>query len=188
MNDLQRRHVMQFVGRAGLVLPYLVQGAWLSLSPAQALAQQLPLTTLTAAQGATLAALGEALLPGAAAAGVAHFVDQQLGGSADDCMLMVRYFSVPLPYAAFYRGGLDAIETLARQRQGKPFTECGADEKRALIAPLLGGQVEGWSGPPAPLFYLSLRSDAVDVVYGDPLGAKALALPYMEHILPPRAW
>ena len=38
------------------------------------------------------------------------------------------------------------------------------------------------------LFYVCLRSDAVDVVYGTPEGFRKLNIPYMEHILPPEGW
>ena len=53
---------------------------------------------------------------------------------------------------------------------------------------LLGGNPPGWSGPPAPVVYLVMRSDAVDVVYGTPKGFEDLGIPYMPHILPPTNW
>ena len=43
-----------------------------------------------------------------------------------------------------------------------------------------------WQGPPGPLVYTVLRSDAVDVVYGTVEGYEALGVPYMPHILPDR--
>jgi len=48
------------------------------LTPRQAHAQNIPLRTLTPDQGATLDAVGETLVPGAKAAGVTNFVDQQI--------------------------------------------------------------------------------------------------------------
>ena len=43
-------------------------------------------------------------------------------------------------------------------------------------------------GFPTFLFYMCLRSDAVDVVYGTPEGFKKLNIPYMQHIMPPEGW
>ena len=186
--DEHRRHVIRVLGRGGLALPFVVNGVLLHLSPAQARVRALPLAHLSRAQAATLAALGEVLLPGAAAAGVVHFVDQQLGTSPDSCLLMLRYFAVAPPYAAFYSGGLDALDAIARRRHGAAFDACAAEHKSALAGQMFGGQLEGWSGPPLALFYMAVRSDAVDVVYGNSAGAKALGLPTMEHILPPTPW
>lgn len=187
-HDEHRRYVIRVLGRVGLVLPFACNGALLLLAPAQAQQRGLPLLRLGAAQAATLAKFGDALLPGAGAAGIAHFVDQQLGAAPDECMLMLKYLPVAPPYASFYTAGLDALDALARSHHGAAFAACTAGQKTALIAPLLGGKVEGWSGPPAPLFYMAVRSDAVDVVYGSSDGAHALGLPTMEHIVPPRPW
>jgi hypothetical protein len=43
-------------------------------------------------------------------------------------------------------------------------------------------------GFPIFLFFMCLRSDAVDVVYGTPAGFEKLNIPYMQHILPPEGW
>ena len=43
-------------------------------------------------------------------------------------------------------------------------------------------------GYPIFLFYMCLRSDAVDVVYGTPEGFEKLNVPYTQHILPPEGW
>lgn len=50
------------------------------------------------------------------------------------------------------------------------------------------GGLPGWSGPPAPLVYFVLRSDALDVVYGTEAGFALLDVPYMPHIPPERRW
>jgi hypothetical protein len=49
------------------------------VSPRAARAQGLALQHLNASEGAAFEALGDTLLPGAALAGVAHYVDDQLG-------------------------------------------------------------------------------------------------------------
>ncbi|MGZ3289479.1 MAG: twin-arginine translocation signal domain-containing protein, partial [Xanthobacteraceae bacterium] len=75
MSQMERRAFMK--GAAGGALAFTVGGIDVLLSPAAARAQGVPLRTLTAAQAATLEALGETLVPGARQAGIAHFVDQQ---------------------------------------------------------------------------------------------------------------
>ena len=57
-----------------------------------------------------------------------------------------------------------------------------------VLATIAVSNPPGWEGPPAPLFYLLARSDAVDAVYGTPEGFERLGIPYMAHIAPPRAW
>lgn len=158
------------------------------LSAAEAHRRALPLTVLTAAQAATLAAFGEVLLPGATAAGIAHFVDDQLAKDPAECLLMLRYFDWPPPYAPFYAGGLAALDGAAQAAHGVAFTALDGPRATALVAPMLAGEVAGWHGPPAALVYLALRADAVDVVYGTMAGTAKLGLPYMAHIEPDPRW
>lgn len=136
----------------------------------------------------TLEALGEALLPGAREAGIAHFVDAQLRNAPEDCLLTLRYFDWPPPYGAFYAGGLTALEALSQTRHQMPFHQLSPEQAGVIVGGLLSGQAEDWQGPPAPLFYLSVRSDAVDVVYGTVEGFEKLGIPYMAHIEPQRPW
>ncbi len=188
--ELDRRNILKATG-FGLVAA-TVGGVPALLPAAEAHARTLPYKVLTPAQAATLAALGEVLLPGAKAAGVAHFVDDQLAKDAGECLLMLRYFDWPPPYAPFYAGGLAALDGAARAAHGLAFTGLDAGQAAALVGPLLGGQVAAWQGPPqgppSPLFYLSVRADAVDVVYGTMAGTAKLGLPYMAHIEPETRW
>ena len=59
---------------------------------------------------------------------------------------------------------------------------------RSLVEKIANSNPPGWAGPPAPLVYFVVRSDAVDVVYGTPEGFDKLGVPYMQHIMPPRKW
>src|ERR687888_372784 len=70
----------------------------------------------------TLEAIGEALVPGARAAGVSHFVDQQISIPAEEALLEARILNVRPPYANFYRAALGMIDR-ARQglNNGRPF-------------------------------------------------------------------
>jgi len=183
----RREFLKAGAGGTTLTLAFSIGGGMLLLTPAEARARRVPWSRLTPAEAALLQRLAEALVPGAAAAGVAHFVDQQLGVDPDDCMLIAKYFQVPPPYLSFYRSGLAAASALAAQTFGKGIAQLDAAELDELIEQLgrPGARVDALE---VSMFYLCLRSDAVDVVYGTPEGFDRLAVPYMAHIMPPEAW
>lgn len=156
------------------------------LSPARARAQGAPLAVLTVAEGATLEALGDTLLPGAAEAGIANFVDAQLAKELP--FLIYRYLDVPIPPADFYRGGLAALDAYAAASRGKVFVDLPDDLRAAVVGEIAKGDPEGWQGPPAGVVYFVVRADAVDVVYGTEAGFERLGLPYIPHIAPPERW
>ncbi len=187
--DATRTTRRTFLRGAGAgALAYTVGGATVLLTPREARARAVPLQVLTEAQATTLEAFAGVLVEGAADAGVVHFVDQQLAQDPNDALLTARYFNVEPPFAAFYAAGLAALDGAAQAEHGKPFGELPAGAAQALAGGLLGGNPPGWQGPPAPVVYLVMRSDAVDVVYGTPRGFEDLGIPYMPHILPPRNW
>jgi hypothetical protein len=70
MHAIERRAFVR--GAAVGALAFSVSGVEILLTPGAARAQGVPLRTLTAAQAATLEAVGETLVPGARQAGVAH--------------------------------------------------------------------------------------------------------------------
>ena len=172
----------------GALLTFTLAGCQKKMTPAQARAAEVPFRTLDAGNVAILDALGETLLPGSSGAGLAHYIDHQLSGDPADSMLMIKYLGVAAPFTEFYAGGLRATDALARAVYGKAFTGLSSEQATALVAKMSGGQVEGWQGPPAGLFYFVLRSDAVDVVYGTKTGFEQLGVPYMAHIEPPSRW
>ncbi len=49
-------------------------------------------------------------MPGARAAGVAHFVDQQLSVPPGEALLEARILNVKPPFANFYRAAIRAID------------------------------------------------------------------------------
>ena len=181
MTTIDRR---TFLAGAGVAFAYTVGGKLLWLTPAQAHARSLPLTTLTSAEGATLEAFGETLVPGAAAAGMAHYIDRQLGEPVTENKLMIRYLGVEPPFLGFYRTGLEALDTLATTIAGKAFADLADADRKSLVQQISSAQPEGWNGPPSTFFYFALRADAVDVTYGTPEGFARLNLPYMPHIIP----
>ncbi len=171
-----------------LLIACVVGGAVVHLSPEDAHAASATPRVLTPAQADTLAHLGETLVPGASAHGIVEFIDSQLATDPAESLLIARYFGVVPPFRDFYTAGLAALDAAAHAAHGQSFAALAPAPALTLAAALLAGPPPGWTGPPAPLFYLSVRSDAVDVVYGTPQGFEALGVPYMEHILPPRRW
>lgn len=186
--DIDRRNFLRRGAHgAALTLAFAVGGGTVLLTPEEAHARRLPWNHLSLSEGQTLERLAEALVPGSVEAGVGHFVDHQLGVDPDDCMLIAKYFQVPPPYLAFYRSGLAAAATLAEQTMRKSLSALDAAELDRLIAQISRPGTK--LGPiDVSLFYLCLRSDAVDVVYGTPRGFDELAVPYMPHIMPPEGW
>lgn len=177
-----------FVGGGIGVLAFVVGGCDRKLTPAQAKAVNVPLRTLTDAEARTLEALGEILLPGSAKAGLAHFIDHQLSGAPGESMLMLKYLGVAPPFAPFYRNGIAGVESAARTVYSKSCAELEEKQGQALVVAMAQGELQGWSGPPAGLFYFTLRNDAVDVMYGTQAGFELLGVPYMAHIPPSSRW
>jgi hypothetical protein len=181
-----------FVGHGALggigLMTFMVNGCAVSLTPGDARKARVPFRILGSDEASTLEALGDVLLPGSAANGLAHFIDHQLSGPPADNMLMIRYLGVQPPFTDFYRNGLRGLDAAARSDSAMAFADLGADAASRLVGSLAAGQLAAWSGPPAGLFYFVLRNDAIDVTYGTPAGFAALGIPYMAHIEPPSRW
>ena len=186
--SLTRRAVIDKVFKSSvLCLGFSVGGLTVMLTPEEARAQQVPLQKLTAAQVKVLEKLAEAMVPGSVRLGVAHFVDHQLKATPEDCLLIAKYLQAPLPYDNFYATGLTVATNMANRIVGKSMDAMNdAEIERVVLEMSKGGAVV--DGFPIFLFYMCLRSDAVDVTYGTPEGFKKLNVPYMQHILPPETW
>lgn len=183
-----RRAVVENVVKGSLLsLTFKVGGVAMLLTPQQARSREVPTRNFNAQQVTTLERLGDAILPGASEFGLVHFIDHQLGVDPNDCMLIAKYFQVPPPYADFYVGGLAATANFAEQRTEKTLQSLDDAELRKVVQSMTNPAtvVDDIS---LFLFYLCLRSDAVDVVYGTPEGFRKLNIPFMEHILPPEGW
>jgi hypothetical protein len=177
----------RFLQGAGCLL-YTVAGADVWLTPAEARSRHAALRALDAQQVRTLEALGDVLVPGAQQAGLAHFVDNQLAADVNDCLLMARSFNIEPPYRDFYAAVLAGVEAFSQRRHRKAFDALDEASAVALVREMSAKDPDGWTGPPAPLGYVVIRSDAVDVVYGTVDGFRRLGVPYMPHILPPTPW
>ena len=188
MGFSRRTFVKQGVAGGIGLLTFIVAGCEKKLTPAEARTAGVPFRTLEAAHVRTLDALGDVLLPGSAAAGLAHLIDHQLSGPPGDSMLMIKYLGLNPPFTDFYKGGLAGTESAAQMQFMKPFGELAPQDANTLVAAMAKGDLPGWSGPPPPLFFFVLRNDAVDATYGTPSGFERLSVPYMAHIAPPTRW
>jgi hypothetical protein len=181
-----RRTILRGAGIGSLV--FLMGGREVVLTAKEARAAGVPFRTLTSQQVSTIEALGDTLLPGAAEAGIAHFIDQQISAPPREALLTLRYLDVAPPFASFYRDGIAALDIASKIHYGKAFGQLDRDAREQIVRRMINGAPAGWHGPPAPFFYFALRSDAVDVVYGTIEGFRKLNVPYMPHIVPPRPW
>jgi hypothetical protein len=188
MDNVTRRTFVETALKGSVLsLTFAVAGGTLLLTPEQARAKQVPFRTLSAAQAQILELLGEAIVPGSAQLGLTHFLDHQLSADPNDALLIAKYFQVALPYSEFYAAGTKVATGMAQKSASKTIESMSKAELNALAKEMSapGTVVNGF---PIFLFYMCLRSDAVDVVYGTPEGFKKLSIPYMQHIMPPEGW
>jgi hypothetical protein len=169
-------------------LAFTVGAAQVLLSAREARAQGVPFRLLNADEAETIEALGETLVPGARAAGIAHFIDHQISVPPEEALLEARILNVRPPYANFYRAALGAVDRASSVQSGRRFAWLASHEQREFVNLMRQNKLEGWQGPPGGFVYFVLRSDAVDVVYGTVEGYQALGIPYMAHIAPLKRW
>ena len=186
MDQMKRRDFMR--GATLGALAFTVGGAQVLLTAREARAQGVPFRLIKANEAETLEALGETLVPGARAAGIAHFIDQQLSVPPEEALLEARILSVKPPYANFYRAAIGAIDRASQARNGHRFAHLNTFEQHEFVDLMRQNKLDGWQGPPGPFVYLVTRSDAVDVVFGTMEGYEALGIPYMPHIAPEKRW
>ncbi|MFL6571665.1 MAG: gluconate 2-dehydrogenase subunit 3 family protein [Burkholderiales bacterium] len=178
-----------FIRGAGLgALACSVGGATVLLTAREARAQGVPYRVLKGSEAEVIESLGETLVPGARAAGIAHFIDHQVSLPAEEALLEARILNVRPPYLNFYRAAVGAVEGAAKGLHGRGFAQLADAEKRELVNLMRQNKVEGWQGPAGGFVYFVLRSDAVDVVYGTEEGYQTLGIPYMAHIAPLKRW
>ena len=187
MNSIERRDFLK--GTATGVFAFTVGGVEVLLSAREAHAQNVPFRLLKANEAETIEALGETLVPGARASGIAHFIDQQLSVPPEEALLEARILNVRPPYVRFYRSAIDAVENASQSlNSGRKFAQLSSGEQHDFVDAMRQNKVQGWQGPSGSFVYLVLRSDAVDVVYGTMEGYEALGIPYMPHIAPDKRW
>ncbi len=171
------------------LLTFSVGGVSLLMTPVEARAKNVPLNVLTDEEARTLEALGETLHPGASQAGLVHFVDHQLSVEPDECLSLVKYFVNDTPFVNFYRAGIKSLNVYSNAKFKMPFADI-KDVNRIEVVKTIGrDNPKEWPfPPPAPLFYMVVRNDTTDVLYGTIDGFRRLGVPYMPHIVPPERW
>jgi hypothetical protein len=181
MNSIERRDFLK--GTATGVFAFTVGGVEVLLSAREAHAQNVPFRLLKAGEAETIETLGETIVPGARAAGIAHFIDQQLSVPPEEALLEARILNVRPPYVRFYRSAIDAVENASQSlNSGRKLAQLSSGEQHDFVDAMRQNKVQGWQGPSGSFVYLVLRSDAVDVVYGTMEGYEALGIPYMPHL------
>jgi hypothetical protein len=186
MSAIKRRTFMQ--GAVLGSLAFSVGGVEVLLTPEQARAQGLPLKVLSQDEATSLEAVAEALVPGARAAGIANFIDQQCSVPPHEALLTLRMADGKPPFINFYRAALKEIDRQCVAKHGAAFATLTAEQQHDVLNLLRQGKHEGWQGPGQGLVYGTLRNDGVDVVYGTVEGFERLGVPYMPHILPTKRW
>lgn len=181
-----RRTVLR-TGGAGMLL-FSLAGCDKWMTPREAREQGADFRHLEPREVAILEALGEALVPGARAAGIGHYVDANLVRHHADCLLTIRYLDVLPPYGEFYANALKALDDYSVASVGSGFASLSTSKAKDVVGLMLGGNMSGWKGPPSALLYLAVRSDAVDLVYGTVGAFERLGLPYVAHIEPKTTW
>ncbi len=182
----RRREFMR--GAAIGAFAFTIGGVEVLLTPRAARAQGVTLRVLKPDEVETLEALGETLVPGARAAGIAHFIDQQISVPAEEALLEARILNVRPPFANFYRAALGAVDRASQAQSARRFARLAGNEQRDFVNLMRQNKIEGWQGPAGAFVYFVLRSDAVDVVYATLEGYEALGIPYMAHIAPLKRW
>lgn len=173
--SLNRRHLLSRSTTAGF---FVIAGKWLWLSPQEAEARAFKPQILTPDQCKALSALGDALVPGAAAGGIAAYIDLQLQ-AGDASLLIGKYLGVDTSaQPGFYRAAADNVTAMTDE----------STSMQSFIAGMSADSLSIWAGPPASYVLFVLRADALDVVYGTPEGFDALGIPYMAHIKPEKPW
>ncbi len=186
MDAIERRVFLK--GASMGLLSFTIGGADILMTAGEARARAVPFRLLNGEEADTLEAVGEALVPGAREAGVAHFIDHQISVPPGEALLEARIVNIKPPFANFYRAAIGGIEKASAARSGKRFAALSATEQHDFIDQLRQNKIEGWQGPPAAQVYFVLRSDAVDVVWGTMEGYESLGVPYMPHIAPDKRW
>jgi len=108
MAEIQRRAFMK--GASLGALAFTVGGSTVMLTTRQARAGNVPFRMLKADEAETIESIGEALVPGARQAGVAHFIDQQVAAPPEEALLQARIMNVKPPFVNLYRAAVKAIE------------------------------------------------------------------------------
>src|SRR6267154_4078697 len=154
--SLSRRDMIAATA-AALVTPLLPGGAFTT----QPLAG-VPGKFLTAAEYALLDELSELIIPaddhspGARAAGVAGYIDGRLAESLEP------------DWQALWRSGLQAVEGLSRELNGKPFLDATPQQRGAVLTRMAAGEQGPKTAPER--FFRELKGRTAHAYYTSKIG------------------
>ena len=154
-SDLSRREMIATTA-AALVTPVLPVGAG---APT---AERRPAGFLTPAELALLDELTELIIPtddhspGARAAGVAAYIDGRLSESLEP------------DWQARWRSGLEAVDGLSRELNGKPLLEATPDQRVAVLTRMAAGESDPKT--PAERFFREVKRWTVRGYYTSKIG------------------
>jgi len=149
--ELSRREMI--LATAAVLVTPLLQGRALTAQPMALV----PGKFLTPAEYALLEELTELIIPaddqspGARAAGVAGYIDGRLAESLEP------------DWQAQWRSGLQAVEGLSRELNGKPLLEAAADQRVAVLTRMAAGESDPKT--PAEHFFRELKGWTVRGYY-----------------------
>jgi Gluconate 2-dehydrogenase subunit 3 len=124
---------------------HTVGGVEVLLSARDARAQNAPFRLLKPDEAETIEALGETLVPGARAAGIAYFIDQQLSVPPQEALLEARILNVRPPYANFYRAALGAVDNASQSLNGsRKFAQLSPAEQHDFVDAMRQNKIQGW--------------------------------------------
>jgi gluconate 2-dehydrogenase gamma chain len=148
---LRRRRFLQIGAAAALA------GHTLSCTSSRS-----PWRFFTLEEGRTVEAICERIVPaddtpGAAWAGVSHYIDRQLLG-------MFK------PHRKTYRAGIAAVDRTSRKLHGARFTELSAEKQDAVLTALERNEAppEAWQGVEARPFFNLVATHTMQGFYGSP--------------------
>ncbi len=154
--QLSRREMIAATA-AALVTPLLQRGAVTAQS-----AVGVPGKFLTAAEYALLDELTELIIPaddhspGARTAGVAGYIDGRLAESLEP------------DWQALWRSGLQAVEGLSRELNGKPFLEGTPEQRVAVLTRMAAGESDPKTAPER--FFRELKGRTARSYYTSKIG------------------
>ena len=155
LESLSRREMIAATA-AALVTPLLPGGT--AAPPAVGV----PGKFLTAAEYALLDELTELIIPaddhspGARAAGAAGYIDGRLAESLEP------------DWQARWRSGLQAVEALSHELNGKPFLEATAEQRVAVLTRMAAGEQDPKTAPER--FFRELKGQTAHAYYTSKIG------------------
>jgi len=156
VESLSRREMIAATA-AALVTPLLPGGV--ATAPAAA---SVPGKFLTAAEYALLDELAELIIPaddhspGARAAGVAAYIDGRLAESLEP------------DWQARWRSGLQAVDGLSRELNGKPFLDATPAQRVAVLTRMAAGEQDPKTAPER--FFRELKGRTAHAYYTSKIG------------------